>query len=201
MSALSGFGAKSVAKLLKSIDDSRKVDLSHLLTAMGINLIGKSTAKDIAKYCKGDVDVFTFIMNNTSLEFAAVDGIGVAATTSLDSWWTENYEMFYSLLEELQVEKPENKDDNKLPTDSVDLQGQTFCITGKLEHYSNRDALVSEIERFNGKYVSSVSTKTNYLINNDKESKSSKNKKALECSCKIISEEDFMQMCHIVERN
>lgn len=199
LSSLSGFGAKSVSKLLKSIDDSRKTDLAHLLTAMGINLIGKSTSKLISQYCKGDVGIFTMIMNNTSLELCALDGVGVAATTSLDDWWNENSEMFYSLLEELQVEKPANKDDNKFPTDSVDLQGATFCITGKLEHYSNRDSLVAEIERFNGKYVSSVSSKTKYLINNDKTSMSSKNKKALECGCQIISEADFMQMCCIAE--
>lgn len=201
LSSLPKMGSRSVKKLLDSIENSRNTTLDRLLTSLSIPLIGRSTAKDISKYCKCDVDVFTFIMNNTSLEFASIDGVGVAATTSLDDWWNENSEMFYSLLEELQVEKPANKDDNKFPTDSVDLQGATFCITGKLEHYSNRDSLVAEIERFNGKYVSSVSSKTNYLINNDKESKSSKNKKALECGCKIISEADFMQMCHIVERN
>ena len=75
ISSLPGFGAKSVSKLLKSIEDSRQVDLDHLLTAMGIPLCGKSTCKDISKYCHGSVDEFTFIMQNTSLEFASVPGI------------------------------------------------------------------------------------------------------------------------------
>lgn len=198
LSALPKMGSRSVKKLLDAIDNSRNTTLDRLLTSLSIPLIGRSTAKDISKYCKGDVNTFTFIMSNTSLEFASIDGVGVAATTSLDDWWNENSEMFYDLLEELHIETP-NDDNRMLPTDSVDLQGATFCITGKLSHYLNRDSLVAEIERFNGKYVSSVSSKTNYLINNDKESTSSKNKKALECGCKIITETDFMEMCHIAE--
>jgi DNA ligase (NAD+) len=145
LSALSGFGAKSVSKLLKSIDDSRKTDLAHLLTAMGINLIGKSTAKLISKYCKGDVEVFTFIMENTSLEFAGISGVGVAATTSLDDWWVGNREMFYSLLSELSIEKPEEK---KESNNTKSLNNATFCITGKLEHFANRDAMIESITHF-----------------------------------------------------
>ena len=196
LSAIQGFGARSVSKLLNSIEESRKVDLAHLLTACGIPLCGKSTSKDIAAYCHGSVDEFTFIMDNTSLEFAAVPGIGVSATTSLDDWWNENCDMFYSLLEELSIDIPEDK---KEVISGSDLNGVTFCITGKLKQYSNRDSLIAEIERFGGKYVSSVSSKTNYLINNDKTSTSGKNKKALENNVKIISETDFMQMFHIVD--
>ena len=191
LSSLPGFGAKSVSKLLKSIEDSRKVDLAHLLTALGINLLGKSTCKDISKYCHGSVDEFTFIMENTSLEFAAIDGVGVAATTSLDDWWNENRDMFYELLEELSVEVPEEKTET---TTGTDLSGATFCITGKLTHFANRDALVESIIVHNGKYLSGVSSKLNYLINNDKTSTSGKNKKALEVGCKIISESDYLAM-------
>ena len=191
LSALNGFGARSVSKLLKSIDDSKHVDLTHLITAMGINLIGKSTSKLISKHCNGDVGVFTFIMENTSLEFAGISGIGVAATTSLDDWWYNNREMFYELLEELSVEIPEEK---KASTGGVDLQGKSFCITGKLEHFANRDAMVESILAHNGQYLSGVSSKLNYLINNDKTSMSSKNKKALSVGCQIISEQDYLQM-------
>lgn len=198
LSSLPGFGAKSVSKLLKSIDESRTVDLTHLLTAMGINLIGKSTARDISNYCHGNVDEFVFIMSNTSLEFAAIDGVGVAATKSLDDWWEDNVEMFYSLLSELSIEVPEKKTETN-NSNAINLNSATFAITGKLQHYSNRDALIAEIESFGGKYVSSVNKKTNYLINNDKTSMSSKNKKAHEVGCKIISEVDFMHMCGIVD--
>jgi DNA ligase (NAD+) len=192
LSSISGFGAKSISKLINSINDSRKVDLAHLLTACGIPLCGKSTCKDISKYCGGDVNTFTFIMENTSLEFASVQGVGVAATTSLDDWWQDNREMFYSLLEELEIEVPEEKKETN--SSSVSLDGKSFCITGKLVRFSNRDALVESIEMHNGKYLSGVSSKLDYLINNDKTSTSGKNKKALENNVAIISEEDYLAM-------
>jgi DNA ligase (NAD+) len=191
LSSIPGFGAKSVSKLLKSIEDSRKVDLAHFLTALGIPLCGKSTCKDIAAYCKGDIDNFSFITSNTILEFASIDGVGTAVVDSLDDWWDKNAEMVFELLEELNVEVPEVK------TESVtgsDLTGATFCITGKLTHFANRDALVESIASHNGKYLSSVSSKLNYLINNDKTSTTGKNKKALEVGCKIISEQDYLEM-------
>ncbi len=191
LSSIPGFGAKSVSKLLKSIEDSRKVDLAHFLTALGIPLCGKSTCKDIAAYCKGDIDNFSFITSNTILEFASIDGVGTAVVDSLDDWWDKNAEMVFELLEELNVEVPEVK------TESVtgsDLAGATFCITGKLTHFANRDALVESITSHNGKYLSSVSSKLNYLINNDKTSTTGKNKKALEVGCKIISEQDYLEM-------
>lgn len=192
LSSLQGFGARSVSKLLKSIDDSRKVDLAHLLTAMGINLIGKSTAKLISQHCNGDVGVFTFIMENTSLEFSGINGVGIAATTSLDNWWTENREMFYELLEELFIEVPEEKKESNTENS---LNGATFCITGKLTHFSNRDSMIESITAHGGQYLSGVSAKLNYLVNNDKTSTTGKNKKALDIgTVKIISESDYLQM-------
>ena len=184
-----GFGTKSVQKILNAIEDSRKTTLDKFLTALSIPLLGKSTCKDISKYCKGDVDVFTFIMENTSLEFAAIDGVGVAATTSLDDWWNENREMFYDLLVELEIEIPEEQ---KILNNSLD--GKTFCITGKLEFFVNREDMIQSIEMHNGKYLSGVSSKLDYLINNDKTSTSGKNKKALDLGIKIIDEYDYLEM-------
>ena len=198
LSTLDRMGAKSISNLLKSIEHSRITTLDKLVASLSIPLVGKSTSKDISSYCKGNIDTFTSIMNNNPFEFSSIDGVGNAATTSLSDWWKENKEMFYSLLEELTIEVPKDKT-NTSSANKVDLNNATFCITGKLVHYANRDALVKEIESFNGKYVSSVSTKTNYLINNDKTSMSGKNKKAVEVGCKVISETDFMQMCHIVD--
>lgn len=196
LSSLPGFGAKSISKLLKSIDDSRKVDLTHLITAMGINLIGKSTSKLISKHCNGDVGVFSFILENTSLEFAGINGVGVAATTSLDDWWQSNREMFYLLLEELEVEVPNENHGMEMvkSTEWVDLNSQTFCITGKLTHFANRDAMIESILAHGGQYLSGVSSKLNYLVNNDKTSTSGKNKKALDLGIEIISEADYLQM-------
>jgi DNA ligase (NAD+) len=131
-------------------------------------------------------------MNNTSLEFAAVDGIGVAATTSLDDWWAENSEMFYSLLEELQVEKPEEKKET-VNTNGNSIVGMTFVITGSVNHFKNRNELQEKIEQLGGKVAGSVSVKTSVLINNDSESSSSKNIKAKSLSIPIWTEENFLK--------
>jgi DNA ligase (NAD+) len=159
---------------------------------MGINLIGKSTAKDIAKYCKGDVDVFTFIMSNTSLEFSAIEGVGVAATTSLDDWWQNNLEMFYELLEELEIANPEEKKET-VNTNGNSIEGMTFVVTGSVNHFKNRSELQERIEQLGGKVVGSVSAKTSVLLNNDSESNSSKNIKAKSLNIPIWTEEDFLK--------
>ena len=199
LSSLPKMGAKSVSKLLKAIEDSRITTLDKLLAALSIPNVGRSTAKDIASYCKGDIDNLIFIVNNTILELMQIDGIGTTVIESLDSWWEENAEMVLELLTELDVVVPEEKSVETSNIDSQLLAGKSFCITGKLEHYSNRESLINEIETRGGQYLSGVSSKLNYLINNDKTSMSSKNKKALEVGCKVISESDFMQMFGIVD--
>ena len=184
-----GFGDKSVDKLLDAIENSRKTTLDRFIYSLSIPQIGRSTSKDISKYCHNSIDEFTFIMENTSLEFAAIDGIGVSATTSLDDWWNINRNVFYELEEEF-VFTNKKENDNV----SVNLSGKTFVITGSLIHYKNRDELVGVIEGLNGKVSGSVSTKTSYLINNDTQSSSSKNQKAQKLNIPIISEQDFINM-------
>lgn len=191
LSSISGFGAKSVSKLLKSINESRKVDLEHLITAMGINLIGKSTAKLISKHCNGDVGVFTFILENTSLEFVDINGVGVAAVESLDDWWHENRDAFYLLLEELSVEAP--KENTETTSNSKRLDGLTFVVTGSVHHFKNRNELSDRILQLGGKVSGSVSAKTSYLICNEV-SDSGKSKKARELGIPQISESDFLEM-------
>ena len=185
-----GFGDKSVDKLLDAIENSRKTTLDRFIYSLSIPQIGRSASKDIAKYCNNSIDEFTFIMENTSLELAAIDGIGVSATTSLDDWWNINRDMFYKLAEEFVFATNKKENDNV----SVDLSGKTFVITGSLSNYKNRDELVSVIEELNGKVSGSVSAKTSYLINNDSQSSSSKNQKAKQLNIPIISEEDFINM-------
>ena len=185
-----GFGDKSVDKLLDAIEDSRNTTLDKFIYALSIPQIGRSTSKDISKYCNNSIDEFAFIMENTSLEFAAIDGVGVSATTSLDDWWNINRDMFYELAEEFIFATNKKENDNV----SVDLSGKTFVITGSLTHYKNRDELVSVIEGLNGKVSGSVSNKTSYLINNDTQSSSSKNQKAKQLNIPIISEQDFINM-------
>lgn len=184
-----GFGDKSVDKLLDAIENSRNTTFDRFIYALSIPQIGRSTSKDIAKYCNNSIDEFTFIMENTSLEFAAIDGIGVSATTSLDDWWNTNKDMFYELAEEFIFSS--TKENGNI---SVDLSGKVFVITGSLTHYKNRDELVGVIEGLNGKVSGSVSTKTSYLINNDTQSSSSKNQKAKQLNIPIISEQDFISM-------
>lgn len=188
---LEGFGKKSVEKLLKSIEKSRNTTLDRFLYSMSIPLIGRTASRAIDNYCKGNIDTFTFIMENTSLEFAQIDGIGVAATTSLDDWWYENRELFHDLLNSVIniVEKSYEGEKN-----ITKLDGKTFVITGSLEHYKNRNELVSIIEHLGGKVSGSVSAKTSFLLNNDIESNSSKNKKAKSLGVPIISEKDFIKM-------
>ena len=185
-----GFGDKSVDKLLDAIENSRKTTLDRFIYSLSIPQIGRSTSKDIAKYCHNSIDEFTFIIENTSLEFAAIDGVGVSATTSLDDWWNTNRDMFYELAEEFIFATNKQENNNV----SVDLSGKTFVITGSLNHYKNRDELVSVIEGLNGKVSGSVSAKTSYLINNNTQSSSSKNMKAKQLNIPIISEEDFINM-------
>lgn len=188
MMNLEGFGRKSVEKLLEAIEKSRNITLDRFLYSLSIEQIGRSASKDIAKYCHNSIDEFTFIMQNTSLEFAAIDGIGVVATTSLNDWWNDNSDIFYELMKEFIFEKVEEKSGN------ADLSGKNFVITGKLTHYKNREELIKAIEESGGKVVGSVSAKTDYLLNNDKESKSSKNIKAQKLNIPILSEDDFLKM-------
>ena len=190
MAQLEGFGKRSVEKLLDAIEKSRKTTLDRFIYALSIPLIGRSTSKDISKYCNNSIDEFTFIMENTSLEFAAIDGIGVSATNSLDDWWNTNRDMFYELAEEF-IFATNKKENNNI---SVDLSGKTFVITGSLNHYKNRDELVGVIESMGGKVSGSVSAKSSFLINNDTESSSSKNKKAKQLGIPILSEQDFINM-------
>lgn len=190
LSALPKMGAKSVSKLLNAIEDSRKTDLTHLLTALSIPFIGKSTAKEISKYCHGSVDEFMFIMNNTSLELAAIDGVGVTSTKALDDWWSENSDMFYQLIDELNIEDPQEVVSN---SDGIDLTGKTFVITGSLNHFSNRDALKDKLESLGAKVSGSVSKNTFALICNDKDSNTGKSKKAKDIGVNVWSEDDLLE--------
>ena len=190
LSALPKMGAKSVSKLLNAIEDSRKTDLTHLLTALSIPFIGKSTAKEISKYCHGSVDEFMFIMNNTSLELAAIDGVGVTSTKALDDWWNENSDMFYQLMDELNIEEPQASVSN---SNGTDLTGKTFVITGSLNHFSNRDALKDKLESMGAKVSGSVSKNTFALICNDKDSNTGKSKKAKDIGVNVWSEDDLLE--------
>ena len=185
---LDGMGKKSVENLLNSIEKSRDVKLENFIAALGIPNIGLSAAKAISKKFNGSHYDFVMALANDNYDFSQIDDFGEITNKSLHDWWHSKDPM----VELLPMEVNFIVDDGAISSASLD--GKSFCITGNLIHYANRDTLVKVIEDNGGKYVSSVSKKTDYLINNDKNSTSGKNKKAIDLSIPIISEEDFLNM-------
>lgn len=189
ITSLDGFGKKSVSKLLESIEKSRNTDSRHLLYALSIPLCGFDVAKRLlSKY------TFKELMETakTSLfddVFASIDGIGPEKSARFVNWFKDdkNYLKVSSLLKELDVKEVEVAE---VGTKCV---GQTFVITGDVYHYKNRNELKAYIESQGGKVTGSVSKSTTYLINNDAESQSSKNKKAHQLGISIITEEQFRE--------
>lgn len=190
MYKLDGFGKKSVDKLLENIDKSRNTTLDRFIYGLCIHLIGRSASKDIAKYCNNDIDKFIKIMiENKSNDFVKyIDGFGNIMYESLNNWWNEHCLLFLEISKEFCFKTVSENSSNK------DLSGKIFVITGSLNHYKNRDELVNLITSMNGKVLGSVSSKTSYLLNNDINSTSSKNRKAKKLNIPIITEEDFIKM-------
>ena len=184
---MDGFGDKSYEKLIYSIEKSRDVLLPNLIYALGILNVGLSNAKIICKAFDYDIEK---IKNATVDEIAVTDNIGDVIATSVFDFFhdSEKLSEFNELVNELNILIPEKKETNS------NIGGKTFVITGSLNTYENRNALKDLIESLGGKVAGSVSAKTDYLINNDVTSNSSKNKKAKELNVQIISEEDFNEL-------
>ena len=180
-----GFGEKSYQNMIDSIEKSRNVKLANFIYALGIPEIGFSRAKLICHNCNND---YNKVRNITFEELSNIDGIGEIIAQK----WTDTFKdpMF---LEEIDGLSKEVKFSDVVNKD-LKLDGLTFVITGSINNFNNRDEMVEYIESFGGKVVSSVSSKLNYLINNDITSTSSKNQKAKELGIKIISEEELMEM-------
>lgn len=184
---LDGLGEKSVDKLLNSIEKSRVITLDRFITALGIPNIGYSAAKTISSFCKGDIyNLFNAFFNN--FDWTKLDEFGDTMAYNIEEYLQSHVANIEELADEMHF-IVEN-----ISSSSENLSGKSFCITGSLTHYPNRDALVKAIEDNGGKYVSGVSKKTDYLINNDTTSTSGKNKKAIELNIPIISEDDFLKM-------
>ena len=177
-----GFGEKSVNNILNAIEKAKETTLDKVISSIGIPLIGQTISKDLAKRFKTYQNFRDKI--NEGFNFSTIEGYGPEMTKAL---LTFNYEELDNLVNfHLKIKEEEKKEENK----SI-LNNLTFVITGKLKHYKNRDALKVEIEAYGGKVAGSVTKKTNYLINNDVDSTSSKNKTAKDLGVPIISEEDF----------
>lgn len=183
---MEGFGEKSYTNLINSINQARKTSPARLLYSLGIKNIGLSTAKLICNKFEND---FNKVMKATKEELLTIPGIGEVIADSFLEYFSDEkrLEELDKILSEIEFETIESNQPQI-------LQGKNIVITGSLNHYTNRKELQGVIEDLGGKVVSSVSSNTDFLINNNKESNSSKNKKAKELGIEIISEEDFIAM-------
>lgn len=190
MYKLDGFGKKSVDKLLDNIQKSRNTELSRFIYALSIPLIGRTASKEIAKACYDDITIFIGMIKSNQLYKLVndIDRFGDTMLRSLCDYVKLHMSGIEALSEEFIFAKRECN------SSKSDLSGKTFVITGSLNHYKNRDELVGVIESLGGKISRSVSSKTSFLINNDTESNSSKNRKAKELGIPIISESNFLNM-------
>lgn len=183
---MEGFGEKSYENLRKRIENARKTTLPRLIYSLGIPNIGISNAKMICRALGEDPKR---VIRATEEELSAISGVGgVIAGTFVEYFKdTAHVDVFDRLLKEVELTKETSEEDQK-------FAGVNFVITGSVEHFVNRAQVKEEIEKRGGKVTGSVTSKTNYLINNDTGSGTAKNKKARELGIPIISEEDFLQM-------
>lgn len=189
ISCFEGFGKKSVSNLLESVEKSRHTDGRHLLYALNIPLCGGDVAKKLLSRYKVKELIETARLSMFDDEFASIDGIGPEKSAKFIAWFKDDvhFQHVQHLLSELIIEEQE-------PVETGNkCQGLTFVVTGDLYHYKNRNELKAYIESQGGKVTGSVSKSTNFLINNDAASQSSKNKKAHELNIPIITEDEFIE--------
>jgi DNA ligase (NAD+) len=184
---LDGFGKKSVDNLLSAIEKSKDVDLVHFITAFSIPGIGEGQSKLIVKKYP-TYQAFIKACDNHE-RFHKIDGIGPILHTNILTWWDLYH---YQMMDVATHVRFKTDEFMNLPENDTPIKGMNFVITGSLNHFSNRDELKNKIESLGGKVVGSVSKNTNYLINNDTASTSSKNEKAKKLGIPIISEEEFI---------
>ena len=184
--SMEGFGQKSYEKLIENAEKARKTSLARLLYGLGIGGIGASNARVLSEAFHEDAEE---LCKARLSEILSIKGIGPILGESIVRYFKEeeNLRLFRKLLSVLHLQK-EEKEENAA------LSGKVFVITGSLIHFQNRKELEEEIRRAGASTASSVSKNTSYLINNDKNSSSSKNKKAQELGIPILSEEDFLKL-------
>lgn len=182
-----GFGTRSVKKLQEAIENSKNVEPDHFIAALSIPGIGSAQAKELAKKFKtweafedagcGDFD------------FGELNSFGEIANIKIHNWFATMYQedRIPQLVRNLHFVSNDNETNNS-------LEGMTFVITGSLNHFENRDALKKELESRGAKVSGSVSAKTSFLINNNVDSTSSKNKKAKQLNIPIVNEEYIIGM-------
>lgn len=184
---MEGFGEKSYNNLTASIEKARVTTLPRVIYSLGIAGIGLANAKVICKEFNNDVDAMLHADEET---LNAIDGIGGVLAGAFVSYFKDEHhiKILLNLLKELEI--PEEIEDN---TERI-LEGKKFVITGSVTYFANRGEIKELIESLGGKVTGSVTAKTDFLINNDVHSTSSKNKKANELNIPIISEEEFIEL-------
>ncbi|MDO4452114.1 MAG: NAD-dependent DNA ligase LigA [Lachnospiraceae bacterium] len=185
--SMEGFGEKSYNKLQASVEKARITTLPKVIYSLGIANIGLANAKMICKEFHNNIEE---IINATPERLNQIDGVGeVIAGTFVEYFSVEKHRKeFEHLLQEVVIPKENVEESRQI------FEGIQFVITGSVNHFANRNAVKEVIESKGGKVTGSVTSKTNYLINNDTASTSSKNKKARELGIPIISEEEFLEM-------
>ena len=184
--AMEGFGQKSYDKLIENAEKARETSLARLLYGLGIGGIGASNARVLSEAFHDDAEA----LSRAELsEVVSIKGIGPILGESIVRYFKEeeNCRLFRKLLSILHLHREEK-------AENTALSGKVFVITGSLNHFQNRKELEEEIRKAGASTASSVSKNTSYLINNDKNSTSSKNKKAQELGIPILSEEDFLKL-------
>ena len=162
------------------------MELHALIYSLGIPNIGVANAKLICKYFDNDLKK---IRHATVEELVKIDGIGDKMAEKFTEYFSdkENVEKLDRLLQEVTIKNPE------VNHNAQNMEGLNFVVTGSVNHFANRNEVKEYIEQRGGKVTGSVTSKTNYLINNDIMSNSSKNKKAKELGIEIITEEQFIE--------
>ena len=183
---MEGFGEKSYRKLIESVKKARTTTLPRVVYSLGIAGIGLANAKVICRELKYDVEALLMV---TEEELNEIQGVGEVLAKAFIGYFSDakHVENFRKLLEELTI--PE-----ETSTKKQIFEGVNVVITGSVTHFANRGEVKELIESLGGKVTGSVTSKTNYLINNDVTSTSSKNKKANELGIPIISEETFLEL-------
>lgn len=186
ITSMEGFGEKSYQKLMASIEIARETTMPKFIYSLGIAGIGLANAKVICKEFKNDLDAMMHADRDT---LAAIDGIGPVLAETFASYFEEekHVQEVTRLLDEVHF-AAEEESKEKI------FDGKVFVITGSVYHFANRNEVKEVIEQRGGKVTGSVTGKTDYLINNDFASTSSKNKKAKEFGIPILTEDDFLAM-------
>ena len=204
---MEGFGEKSYNRLWESVEKSRSTTMPRLVYALGITGIGAANARVLCDHFGDDLQA---IASADAETLSGVGGIGPVLAASVSAWFQDekNREVLGHLLQEVHPQKragltaaspgSEASGDSTSPAGGSSgpnpIAGKTFVVTGKVDHFPNRDALKEYIADRGGKVTGSVSAKTDYLINNDVSSTSSKNKKAAQLGIPILSETDFLKL-------